>query len=76
MSKVKMEFNEDAINELTEAAANELAKSGMFDIECPHCHKAINIPIGKHPCPSCGNEIDLALNFRKARIASSVLGTA
>lgn len=34
-----------------------------YDIECPHCHKRINVPVGKSACPECGEEIDLKLNI-------------
>lgn len=34
-----------------------------YDIECPHCHAAINVPVGQSVCPGCGGEIDLKLKL-------------
>ena len=34
-----------------------------YDIECPHCHVAINVPVGQSVCPACGGEIDLKLKL-------------
>lgn len=60
---VKFEFNEDAIKEVALQAAKEKAKTMTFDIECPHCHAAVNVPAGESVCPACGDKINLQLNF-------------
>ena len=40
--------------------AMEYAKEGEFEIECPHCGKAISIPVGESDCPECGGRINLS----------------
>ena len=60
---VKFKFNEDAIKEAALQAAKEKAKTMTFDVECPHCHAAINVPVGQSVCPACGGEIDLKLKL-------------
>lgn len=60
---VKFKFNEDAIKEAALQAAKQKAKTMTFDIECPHCHVAINIPVGQSVCPACGGDIDLKLKL-------------
>lgn len=60
---VKFKFNEDAIKEAALQAAKEKAKTMTFDVECPHCHAAINVPVGQGVCPACGGEIDLKLKL-------------
>lgn len=60
---VKFKFNEDALKEAALQAAKEKAKTMTFDVECPHCHVAINVPVGQSVCPACGGEIDLKLKL-------------
>ena len=60
---VKFKFNEDAIKEAALQAAKQKAKTMTFDIECPHCHVAINVPVGQSVCPACGGDIDLKLKL-------------
>lgn len=60
---VKFKFNEDAIKEAALQAAKEKVKTMTFDIECPHCHVAINVPVGQSVCPACGGDIDLKLKL-------------
>lgn len=60
---VKFKLNEDAIKEAALQAAKEKAKTMTFDVECPHCHAAINVPVGQSVCPGCGGEIDLKLKL-------------
>lgn len=62
MRDVKFKFNKKAIEEMALDAAREKAANMNFDIECPHCHAAVNVPAGISVCPVCGNQIDLKVN--------------
>lgn len=35
-----------------------------FDVTCPHCNSEVTVPAGESPCPVCGKEINLTLNFK------------
>ncbi|MBK5254002.1 MAG: hypothetical protein JJE03_06060 [Peptostreptococcaceae bacterium] len=43
--------------------ARDTISKEMFDIECPHCNRAVSVPAGKSNCPFCNEEIDLTLDF-------------
>ena len=60
-----MDFKIDtkSIEEKAKAAARKKVSQMDFEVECPHCHKAISIPQGKHACPLCGEMIDLTLDI-------------
>lgn len=60
---VKFKFDENAIRKVAMDAAKEKAKTMVFDIECPHCHAKIKAKSGQHPCPKCGETINLTLEF-------------
>ena len=62
MGDVKFKFNKKAIEEMALDAAREKAANMNFDIECPHCHAAVNVPAGISVCPVCGNQIELKVN--------------
>lgn len=40
--------------------AMDYAKSGKFEVECPHCGKTISVPVGVSKCPKCDGEINLS----------------
>lgn len=43
--------------------ARKQAASRSYDVECPHCHQSVHVPVGKSACPKCGEEIDLKLDI-------------
>ena len=59
----KIKSNKSALDEVVKEAAVAKATEMTYDIACPHCHAAINVPVGKSVCPACGGEIDLKLKF-------------
>ena len=56
---MKIKINKSALDKVVKDAAMEMT----YDIECPHCHVAINVPVGQSVCPACGGEIDLKLKL-------------
>ena len=56
-------INTKSIEEKAKAAARKKVSQMDFDVECPHCHKSITIPQGKHTCPFCRKIIDLTLDI-------------
>lgn len=62
MGNVKFKFDKKAIEKAALDAAREKVSGMNFDIECPHCHAAVNVPAGVSICPACGNQINLKVN--------------
>ena len=60
---MKIKINKSALDKVVKDAAMAKAMEMTYDIECPHCHAAINVPVGKSVCHVCGGEIDLKLKF-------------
>ena len=60
---MKIKINKSALDKVVKDAAMAKAMEMTYDIECPHCHVAINVPVGQSVCPACGGEIDLKLKF-------------
>lgn len=60
---MKIKINKSALDKVVKNAAMAKAMEMTYDIECPHCHVAINVPVGQSVCPACGGEIDLKLKF-------------
>lgn len=60
---MKIKINKSALDKVVKDAAVAKATEMTYDIACPHCHAAINVPVGKSVCPACGSEIDLKLKF-------------
>lgn len=60
---MKIKINKSALDEVVKEAAVAKATEMTYDIACPHCHAAINVPVGKSVCPACGGEIDLKLKL-------------
>lgn len=60
---MKIKINKSALDKVVKDAAMAKAMEMTYDIECPHCHAAINISPGKCTCPVCGGEIDLKFKF-------------
>ena len=63
MSKVKIKFNQKALENTLLEAARQKASEMNFDIECPHCGVQVTVPAGISVCPACGNQIDLNVNI-------------
>lgn len=61
----KMDFNIDAVKEAIERKTDELLQNREYEVECPHCKKSISISPGKHPCPKCGEIINLSLDIHR-----------
>ena len=45
-------------------AAKQTALDDKFSVECPHCVKTVDVPVGKSRCPKCRKVIDLTLDFK------------
>lgn len=60
---MKIKINKSALDKVVKNAAMAKAMEMTYDIECPHCHAAINVPVGQSVCPACGGEIDLKLKL-------------
>lgn len=60
---IKIKINQSALEKAVKEAAMAKAAEMTYDIACPHCHAAINAPVGKSVCPACGGEIDLKLKL-------------
>lgn len=55
-------FSRDLDRDIKEQAKKSML-SQKHEIECPHCQEEVSVPTGKSLCPSCGEEINLTLNF-------------
>lgn len=55
---MKFNIKKDAIRD----KGAEAASKKLYAHECPHCHRMLNIPVGKSICPFCRGEIELSLN--------------
>ena len=62
--KVSVKIDESALDNVLLEAMKSAVKDKKFDIACPHCGKEVSVPEGKSKCPSCGQTIDLSLNFK------------
>lgn len=60
---IKIKINHSTLDKVVRDAAMAKAAEMTYDIACPHCHAAINAPVGKSVCPACGGEIDLKLKL-------------
>ena len=60
---MKIKINKSALDKVVKDAAMAKAIEMTYDFECPHCHVAINVPVGQSVCPACGGEIDLKLKL-------------
>lgn len=60
---MKIKINQSALDKAVRDAAMAKAAEMTYDIACPHCHAAINVPVGQSVCPACGGEIDLKLKL-------------
>lgn len=60
---MKIKINKSALDKVVKDAAMAKAMEMTYDIECPHCLVAINVPVGQSVCPACGGEIDLKLKL-------------
>lgn len=60
---MKIKINKSALDKAVRDAAMAKAAEMTYDIACPHCHAAINVPVGKSVCPACDGEIDLKLKL-------------
>lgn len=60
---MKTKINKSTLDKVVKDAAMAKAMEMTYDIECPHCHAAINVPVGKSVCPACGGEIALQFKF-------------
>ena len=60
---IKIKINQSALEKAVKEAAMAKAMEMTYDIECPHCHAAINVSAAKSVCPACGGEIDLKFKF-------------
>lgn len=55
---------EKAVREQAIATAKQEALKRSYDVECPHCHSKLSVPVGKSLCPKCSKEINLDLDFK------------
>lgn len=55
-------FERDLEKELIDSAKST-ARNALYDMNCPHCEKAIRVPAGLSRCPQCGGQINLELDF-------------
>ena len=56
-SNIKMSIDTDKLKQAMMDAAMNAANNDGIDIECPNCHKQINVRTGEC-CPFCGIQIN------------------
>ncbi len=63
--RIKVKMDDKAIADTIQKKAEQAMRERVYDIECPHCKKAVRIMPGSHPCPLCGKTITLTLNIKR-----------
>lgn len=62
MANIKIDQNKIK-KAVMDKARNDIS-SRNFSVACPHCNAQVSIPAGKSPCPICGEDINLNLDFK------------